>query len=88
MDIEKRLRGAFRRVISECIPNYEFEDDVNDVEECVEKQIPLQPFKTTNCLAKLDLFECYKCDHVIDKTYNYCPCCGQRIEWDEDKWFK
>ena len=83
MDIEKRLRGAFRRVTSECLPNYEYYDDMEDVEECVEKQIPLQPIMITN-----SLFECTYCNYVIDKTYNYCPCCGQRIEWDEDKWVK
>lgn len=88
MDIGKRLRGAYRRVISECEPNYEYDVDVEDIKECVEKQIPLQPLKITNWLAKTDYFECYICDHVIDKTYKYCPCCGQRIEWDEDKWEK
>lgn len=89
MDIEKRLRTSLRRVISECRMGLEdVEDDIRIVGDCVEKQIPLQPFKTTNWLAKLDLFECYNCDHVLDKTYNYCPHCGQRIEWDEDKWVK
>lgn len=88
MDTKKRLRGAFHRVISECITNYEYEDDVDDVRKCVEKQIPLQPIMTTNPLSKIDLFDCNYCGHIIDKTYNYCPCCGQRIEWDEDKWKK
>ena len=82
MDIEKRLRGAFNRVISECIPDYEFEDDVDDVRKCVEKQIPFQPCK----LIVGDIFECGICNHPVKRYHNYCQSCGQRIEWTKDKW--
>lgn len=84
MDIEKRLRGAFRRVTSECLPNYEYYDDMEDVKKCIEKQIPLQPHKLIGC----DIFECSMCNHPIKRYHNYCQSCGQRIEWDKDKWKK
>lgn len=88
MDIRKRLKGAFRRVISEVEPNYEYDVDVEDIKECVEKQIPVQPFEIINGLTRISIFQCYNCLTSIDKTYNYCPCCGQRIEWNKDKWNK
>ena len=28
-------------------------------------------------------YDCPKCDKVIGKHYNYCPYCGQKLDWSE-----
>lgn len=34
-----------------------------------------------NC--EFELYNEYEC---IDYTFNYCPKCGQRIDWSDEKW--
>lgn len=86
MDVEKELRHAMDVVQSNCILSGDWdgsqEDELRIVRNCVEKQIPLQPYKLIGC----DKFECFVCNHPVKRYHNYCQSCGQRIEWDKDKW--
>ena len=59
----------------------------------LEKQIPKKPYiqqddRNNDCL------ECPSCDSFIGYEYdcrdehyqiNYCPCCGQAIDWSEEE---
>lgn len=86
MDVEKELRHAMDVVQGNCILSGDWdgsqEDELRIVRDCVEKQIPLQPNKLIGC----DIFECYICNHPVKRYHNYCQSCGQRIEWNKDKW--
>jgi hypothetical protein len=37
--------------------------------KAVEKQIPVDPQRG--------------CGHTVERKYNYCPYCGQKIDWSE-----
>lgn len=28
---------------------------------------------------------CSVCDTTIEKEFVYCPCCGQKLDWSDDK---
>ncbi len=30
-------------------------------------------------------WRCSYCDHWLDREYNFCPDCGECVEWDEDE---
>lgn len=86
MDVSKELIRAWENVQAMCTSNEDWDcsdgDDLLTVDNCVEKQIPLQPFKSFGN----GMFECLICNHPIKRGYNYCFHCGQRIEWNEEKW--
>jgi RNA polymerase subunit RPABC4/transcription elongation factor Spt4 len=58
------------------INGYEMTDDWRGhleicklAKEALEKQIPKKPLQA--------------CGHATDKTMNYCPVCGQALDWSE-----
>lgn len=74
----------------ECCNNIEI---LQNVINALEKQIPKKPYiqqddRNNDCL------ECPSCDSFIGYEYdcrdehyqiNYCPCCGQAIDWSEEE---
>ena len=61
--------------------------------EALEKQIPKKPYIQQDDRNN-DCIECPFCDSFIGYEYdcrdehyqiNYCPCCGQSIDWSEEE---
>lgn len=44
--------------------------------EALEKQIPKKPIED---------YYCPSCNAIAGKTYHYCWCCGQALDWSSDK---
>lgn len=56
------------------------------VKEAVGKQIPMKPDKGKD-IDGVEYAACPKCYAILaDKDWraNYCPDCGQRIDWEEE----
>lgn len=68
-------------------------EEVN-VEEAVEKQIPKNPVGIKIILKHIESANCPRCNYDFPdigganeyygevEQYNYCPNCGQRIDWN------
>lgn len=58
--------------------------------EALEKQIPKKPVENYNWID-FDAYEkmfnaqwfCKSCDIAINENYEYCPHCGQKIDWED-----
>lgn len=48
------------------------------------KQIPKKPFR---CFQGDDdeWFDCPTCGKTLYHQYEYCSCCGQKIDWSEEE---
>ena len=93
-----RIKNALVNVIviakhSDYYENVRDEEDIDLIEEIVKKEIPRSPircgywydpdrsrvhvgWKCSNCGAKY---------RVYYSDYDYCPHCGQRIDWEEQQ---
>lgn len=68
------------------------EEILKFVTEAIRKQIPRQPNiygdgYDDNGNIIYDMYDCPNCDkgYEIDyEKYDYCPSCGQAIDWSED----
>lgn len=58
--------------------------EVAIVVEALEKQVPKKPIDIYNRSALISIY-CPKCERGLDgeyrNRYDYCPDCGQRINW-------
>lgn len=55
------------------------------IHKAVEKQIPCKPVPTKSNKAEIPV--CGKCGGIMDLeqgNLNYCPNCGQKIDWSEN----
>lgn len=43
----------------------------------LEEQEPITPH-----MVDWGIYECPKCKTRVDKTYNFCKCCGRPVKWD------
>lgn len=60
-------------------PHRYFSKDVRDAISALEKQLPKKP------LVRKDGFEfCPVCERCVTNA-NFCPGCGQKIDWDNDE---
>lgn len=72
----------------EIIAEYDDDGIMEITRECfemlIEKQIPKKPFITKfgNGAEIINCGKCYMCSHIT-RTVDYCPNCGQRIDWGE-----
>ena len=41
------------------------------------------PVKNGYLLNKYYMYFC-ECGHTLQTDYNFCPCCGKELNWDED----
>ncbi len=65
----------------------EFQEAKNNVQELVDREIPIKLIKKFNRF-EITLYDshCPKCDwRIIDRSYNYCPVCGQHLDWSDKK---
>ena len=51
----------------------------------VEKQIPRKPLKEFNGIQILKMCLCGGEAYSYPSSFNYCPYCGQKIDWEELK---
>lgn len=61
-------------------------EEMNIVIEALEKEIPCKLAPKSS--KKSELPVCGKCNSVMDVMQgelNYCPNCGQKIDWGDDK---
>lgn len=50
----------------------------------LKKQIPQKPLLDTIFPSGVEWYRCPSCCHNgIEKTSNYCHCCGQSLKWEE-----
>lgn len=68
--------------VAEIIKEISKEKDIRTLIKCVEKQMPKKPkYKSKNSLPM-----CGECGGIIDilqGNANYCPNCGQALNWEE-----
>lgn len=52
-----------------------------ELERLQKKEIPMKPFKTDNN------YNCEVCHKWLNIKYkhNYCPSCGQKLDWSDEK---
>ena len=57
------------------------------LEELVERATPkkLKGWTVGRFLNRGIEFNCPTCDTVHHNKFNFCPCCGQAIDWSTDK---
>ena len=53
--------------------------------ESLEKQVPKKPNvkELPDAFGRLYWNVCWACDEEIESDYDYCPDCGQRIDWED-----
>lgn len=55
---------------------------IDIADEAIRKQIPQKPVTALGYCDKLEC-ECKNCgDTIPDNIYDFCPWCGQAIDWD------
>ena len=50
---------------------------MKDALALLEEQEPITPH-----MVDWNIYECPKCKTRVDKTYNFCKCCGRPVKWD------
>ena len=68
--------------------NYEFNTSTIRVAiEALEKQVTKKPNvkELPDAFGRLYWSVCGACDEEIESDYDYCPDCGQRIDWEENQ---
>ena len=67
------------------------EEDIYLIKVIVKKEIPKKPFfESDGCADGYPVYDtliCPRCGHNYETEfdhYNYCPHCGQRIDWEEE----
>lgn len=68
-------------------------EECNELRKAVKKQTPLKPHETDDYPHRFYCTECYftlafgkeNIDFIkSNQMYNYCPACGQAIDWSEE----
>lgn len=81
--------------IRDCSDNYfsyTTDNDIKLLQELVDKEKPLKPIVIKQEFLLYGADSCYycgKCEKLIWGTHweqNYCPYCGQKIDWQKIDW--
>ncbi len=67
------------------IQQYRALGTVEELREAREKQIPKKPKNRIKDPHKWDIAKCPKCGCNIIQRHDYCPVCGQHIDWREEE---
>lgn len=62
------------------------QEDLRTIKEALEKQIPYKLYNFKSCKGGC-VPVCGKCNGIMDLMQgelNYCPNCGQKIDWSEN----
>jgi rubrerythrin len=60
----------------------------SQIEEALKHNEPMKvdSFDTSSYYGSLEYFKCHKCGNMnIEVYYNYCPMCGQKLDWSDEK---
>lgn len=69
----------------EYMTDFSWQDEMSEVAiSAIEKQIPKKPIitKFDNGAELINCGVCVMCSHIT-RAVDYCPHCGQRIDWTE-----
>ena len=77
-----------RLLTDEDVDKWEAYKSIGTVEEC-RKAVEKQNYMKIKTIEEM-CFECPKCKELVAhddgwNTYNYCPNCGQKLEWEESE---
>ena len=75
--------------INKTIPSKQFEDifvidTTNKYQELVDKATPKKVSYLNYGGYKIGNHHCPICDSIVNKRYNYCPNCGQKVDWSNE----
>lgn len=57
---------------------------IDIADEAIRKQIPIKPVAVLGACDKPE-YECKNCgDTIPDNMYEFCPWCGQAIDWSDE----
>lgn len=64
-------------------------DTVHTIIEALEKQIPqvvdADFVQYNNTEDSVRVFICSECTEEVEREWDYCPSCGQKIDWSEEE---
>lgn len=92
-----RIKNALVNVItlaknSDCYSKKRYGRDIALIASIVEKEIPKKPYFESDGYADgypvYDTWICPRCGHdyeVDSDKFDYCPKCGQRIDWSDEE---
>lgn len=94
MTIEEAIKILHPGTTKEALLGYGKEDAIKLVEEacilaceCMEKQIEKKVINYEKCLGNIE-GKCQSCGETYSfkegDEFNYCPECGQRLDWQTD----
>lgn len=83
--MDKQAAREYARGMKEANTQAHFDMFIDIAIECIEKQTPKKPI--------INLWdewcECPVCDGIVtieETKLNYCPDCGQAIDWSDNEW--
>ena len=87
-----RIKNALVNVITLAThSNYYNKDrddkDIDLIKAIVKKEIPKKPYFESNGYPVYDTWICPRCgtNYEVDfDKFDYCPKCGQKIDWEEE----
>ncbi len=56
---------------------------LDEIIEIVEKRLPLKPMQPEMDMDGSASIPCGNCGEELRKMYDYCPWCGQKIDWSK-----
>ncbi len=82
--IEEEIIGSINDGRTKRIINL-YKKQLQIIEEALKLNEPMKvDLETIISISDGDYYDCPKCgDKVIGKYYNYCPYCGQKLDWSE-----
>lgn len=87
-EIIKRCNDMIKRLAHEAYGNQNPEavkdiDALNEIIEIVEMREPLKPMQSEMEYDGSVVTPCGYCGGELQKIYDYCPWCGQKIDWSK-----
>ena len=58
---------------------------LDTIYQALKRNEPMKPRTKTYTNGFFKLRACSVCDTTIEKEFVYCPCCGQKLDWSDDK---
>lgn len=85
-EIIKRCNDMVKRLAHEAYgeQNPEAIKDINaldEIIEIVEMRVPLKPMQPEMDIDGSAVIPCGYCGRELERIHDYCPWCGQRIDW-------
>jgi len=59
------------------------EINIKELLEVLKRNEPMRVDLETSLNGTIGCFYCPECEETLRRSYNYCPDCGQRLDWSE-----